>query len=99
MPAISKNLDLAATGHLCTPVIGVQASQFSVRANGKPILRPGDWCLPHTIKCAPGCCGHEAQINRGSSSVFAMGIPVARIGDSTDFGAMIEGSNNVFAGG
>ena len=99
MPAISKDLDLAATGHLCWSVVPVEASQFSVKANGIPILRPGDWCSPHTIKCGPACCGHPAQINRGSSSVFAVGIPVARIGDSTDFGAMIEGSNNVFAGG
>jgi uncharacterized Zn-binding protein involved in type VI secretion len=99
MPAISRDLDLAKTGHLCTPIIGVEASQNNVIANGIPVLRPGDWCLPHTIKCGPVCCGHPAMINRGSSSVFAVGIPVARIGDSTDFGFMIKGSSSVFAGG
>jgi uncharacterized Zn-binding protein involved in type VI secretion len=42
---------------------------------------------------------HSAVINVGSSTVFVGGIPLARIGDSTDSGAIISGSPNVFAGG
>ena len=101
MPAVSKFGDLAATGHLCTAVIGVEATQFSVIANGISVLRLGDPTFPHTIKCGPICCGHAGPpvVNIGSSTVFAKGIPIARIGDSTDFGAMIQGSDNVFAGG
>ena len=104
MPAISRNVvDLAKTGHTCTFVIGVEATQGSVFANGIPVLRPGDRCLPHTIlKCFGDTCvciGHPAKVNMGSSSVFALGIPVARNGDSTDMGALIKGSPNVFAGG
>ena len=51
MPAISRDvIDLAATGHGCTAVIGCKASQHSVMANGIAVLRPGDPCLPHTIQ-------------------------------------------------
>jgi uncharacterized Zn-binding protein involved in type VI secretion len=38
------------------------------------------------------------KVNIGSSTVRAQNIPVARVGDSYDLGAMIEGSNNVRAG-
>ena len=103
MPAVSRNrVDLAATGHSCDSTAGVRASQFSVFANGISILRPGDRLLPHTIlvcgrRCV--CVNHPAKVNRGSSSVFIQGIPVARRGDSADGGRMIQGSPNVFAGG
>ena len=102
MPKLSRNvIDLAKTGHGCTAVIGVRASQGSVFANGIPVLRRGDRCLPHTILtcCPPKCIPHSAKVNMGSRSVFGLGIPVARDGDSTDFGALFQGSPNVFAGG
>ena len=102
MPAISRDkVDLARTGHLCDFVIGVIATQGSVMANSIAVLRPGDPCLPHTIQvCCPlRCIPHFAIVNMGSGSVFAVGKPVARDGDSTDFGALFMGSPNVFAGG
>ena len=102
MPAVSRDrIDLARTGHGCTAIIGVKATQGSVFANGKPVLRPGDPCLPHTIPtcCPPMCISHFAKVNMGSRSVFAVGKSVARNGDSTDFGALFQGSFNVFAGG
>ena len=101
MPAISRDLrDLAKTGHGCTKVIPVKATQRSVLANGSAVLRPGDPLLPHTIPvCCPlRCEGHPAFVNAGSRTVFAEGRPVARVGDSADFGAMIQGSQNVLAG-
>ena len=102
MPAISRDqIDLAKTGHGCSFFVGVKATQGKVFANGKPILRPGDPCLPHTIPvCCPlRCIPHFAIVNMGSGSVFAVGKPVARDGDSTDMGALMMGSPNVFAGG
>ena len=100
MPMISRNNDLAATGHGCTSVIGVRATCTSVFANTKPVARPGDRLKPHTIPvCCPlRCVGHSAKINRGSRTVFAQRIPVARFSDSADMGKMIQGSFNVFAG-
>jgi uncharacterized Zn-binding protein involved in type VI secretion len=40
-----------------------------------------------------------ANVNVGSATVFAVGLAMARIGDSTDAGAMTTGSDTVFAGG
>ena len=102
MPKLSRNvIDLAKTGHGCTAVIGVKATQRMVFANNIPILRRGDPTLPHTIPiCCPlRCIPHSAKVNMGSGSVFALGIPVARDGDSTDMGALFMGSPTVFAGG
>ena len=102
MPAISRHRrDLAFTGHTCTRFIGVKASQFSVYANSSAILRPGDPCLPHTIPvCCPlRCVPHPAVVNMGSPTVFVQNVPVARRLDSTDMGALIMGSLNVFANG
>jgi uncharacterized Zn-binding protein involved in type VI secretion len=107
MPAISRDkIDLAKTGHGCHTVIGVLATQFSVKANDKAILRPGDPCMPHTIPvpCPPPagkvcCVPHPAVVNMGSPTVFAEGKPVARRWDSTDMRMLIMGSPNVYANG
>ena len=104
MPAISRDLiDLAFTGHPCTRVIPVKATQGSVFANGKPMLRPGDPLLPHTIlvPCPPTVCCvfHLAVVSGSSPNVFAEGRQVSRKGDSADKGAMAMGSPNVFANG
>ena len=103
MPAVSRHLvDKARTGHPCTSSIPVIASQFSVFANGSPILRPGDALIPHTIlvPCKDGlCCKmHQAFVTMGSSSVFIQGVPVARQGDKADKGNCTS-TSNVFAGG
>ena len=97
--SMCRNLDLGATGHGCTSVIGVEATQGTVFANNKPVARQFDPALPHVIRKGLLCVGHRAQINRGSRAVFCRNIPVARIGDSFDRGRMITGSVNVFAGG
>jgi uncharacterized Zn-binding protein involved in type VI secretion len=100
MPKVCRDIiDLGATGHGCDPVIGVKATQFTVRANNKPILRILDPALPHTIENPiPPCISHMEKVNSCSLTVRANSIGVARVGDSFDMGAMIDGSNNVRAG-
>ena len=98
MPKVSRNGDMCATGHLCTKKAPVRASQFSVFANGKPVLRRGDKVKPHTILVPPLCKVHAANIKGASSKVFARGIGIARRGDSADFGAMVGASQDVVAG-
>jgi len=103
MPSVCVHKSLAATGHKCDKVKPIIATAFSVRVGGKKIGRMLDKLMPHMIQClpCPKCCckPHKAIVNRGSRSVFAEGRPVARKGDSADFGAMITGNfNNVFAG-
>jgi uncharacterized Zn-binding protein involved in type VI secretion len=99
MPKLCRDLDLGATGHGCDPVIGVKATQVTVRANGKPVARLNDPTLPHTIENPiPPCISHMEKVNSCSLTVRANSIGVARVGDSFDMGAMIDGSNNVRAG-
>jgi len=99
MPQVSRHADLCFTNHTCTPIVGVQATQFTVFANATPVLKLGDPVMPHTIKKGLVCKAHEANVNMGSTSIFVQGIPLARVSDSTDFGFMIQGAPNVFAGG
>jgi uncharacterized Zn-binding protein involved in type VI secretion len=47
----------------------------------------------------PPCGTHASTVKVGSDTVFAVGLAMARIGDSADAGAMTTGSNTVFAGG
>jgi uncharacterized Zn-binding protein involved in type VI secretion len=99
MPGVCRNFDLGTTGHGCTTVVPVLATQFTVFVNGRAMEKIGDPAIPHKILVGKKCVGHLAVINAGAPSVFCKGIPVARIGDSMDGGAMITGSSNVFAGG
>ena len=100
MPKLCRDYDLGTTGHGCDVVIGVEATQFTVRANGIPVARLNDPTRPHTIPAPPPppCIPHMAKVNIGSTTVRAQGISVARVGDSYDMGQMIEGSNNVYSG-
>jgi uncharacterized Zn-binding protein involved in type VI secretion len=99
MPAVCRDKHLARTGHGCTSMAPVVARPSRVFINGIRVARQGDPLKPHTIRKGPFCVGHGANVNRGSRTVFAHGIPIARIGDSADKGAMAQGSPNVFAGG
>ena len=99
MPAVCRDRHIARTGHPCTSRAPVIARPSRVYINGKLVARQGDPLKRHTINKGLDCIGHNANVNRGSRTVFAHGIPIARIGDSADKGAMDQGSPNVFAGG
>ena len=104
MPAVSRHRDRCKTGHKCTKSAPVNASQYTVFANGKPLLRRGDQVQPHTILVPgpppnfPKCLIHNASVKGSSRRVFAQGIGVARRGDRADKGSMSGRSPNVFAG-
>jgi uncharacterized Zn-binding protein involved in type VI secretion len=101
MPRISRHRDKCKTGHLCNTTAPVLASQFTVFANGKPILVRGNRVAPHFIKNPappPKCIPHKAKLTGSSRTVFVKGIGVGRRGDRADFGAMTGASGNVFAG-
>ena len=98
MPALCRDKDLADTGHKCTKYCPIIARPSRVFVNGRLVARPGDKLAPHNKRKNGKCKNHPAQINRGSRTVFAHGIPVARVGDSADQGAMYKGSPNVFVG-
>jgi len=98
MPRISRHRDKCKTGHLCSPTAPVNASQYSVFANGKAILRRGDRVAPHKIKAGFRCIPHRAKLKGSSFTVFVRGIGVGRKGDRADFGSMTGASFDVFAG-
>jgi uncharacterized Zn-binding protein involved in type VI secretion len=104
MPAISRHRDKCRTGHGCTRTAPVLCSQFTVFAEGKPILKRGDRVAPHVLPnpayppTPPKCIPHKAKLTGSSRTVFVGGIGVGRRGDKADFGAMIRGADTVFAG-
>ena len=101
MPRISRHRDKCRTGHPCTASAPVLASQYSVFAEGKPILVKGNRVAPHTILVPgppPKCVGHGARLTGSSKTVFVKGIGVGRRGDKADFGAMTGAARTVHAG-
>lgn len=98
MPRISRHRDRCRTGHLCSATAPVNASQYTVFANGKPILVRGDRVAPHKIKAGVRCIPHRAKLSGSSRTVFVQGIGVGRRGDKADFGAMTGASFDVSAG-
>ena len=98
MPAVVREGDSLTTGHSCDGVTTLaSANQGTVYANGILICVPGAPTSPHTILSGSVCVPHSAVLNAGSPTVFCEGKPMGRVGDSADAGAMISGSENVFA--
>jgi uncharacterized Zn-binding protein involved in type VI secretion len=100
MPAVSREGDELSTGHACVATTVLDTpGQGTVFANGILVARITDPTVPHPAPPIPPCPDHVKVVNVGSATVFAVGKNIARVGDSTDAGAMTKGSGNVFAGG
>jgi uncharacterized Zn-binding protein involved in type VI secretion len=100
MPAVVRVGDPLSTGHGCdgSTTLASHGQDGTVTANSIVIAVVGAPTVVHNIP-AGVCVPHTANLNAGSGSVFINGIPVGRVGDSADAGAMSGGSPNVFAGG
>lgn len=101
MQPVARFGDTIITGHACdvtSTLIGFQGSAAGVFVNGLGIQVLGDLVAPHTILVGTACVPHPAFVMTGSSTVFAGGIPVARVTDIADLGMIITGSPDVFAG-
>ena len=100
MPAVSRKGDSLTTGHICTSTTTLDTpGQGTCLANSILIARVSDPTVSHPFPPLPPCAPHVANVNAGSPNVFVEGLAVARIGDSTDAGALTTGSGNVFANG
>ena len=100
MPAVSRKGDSLSTGHICTSTTNLDTpGQGTCVANSILIARVSDPTVWHPFRPLPPCAPHVANVNAGSPNVFVENKAVARIGDSTDAGAMTSGSGNVFANG
>lgn len=99
MPAVSRKGDSLSTGHICASTTTLDTpGQGTCFANSILIARVSDPTVSHPFPPAPPCAPHVANVNVGSSTVRVHGLQMARIGDSTDAGAMTSGSSNVFCG-
>ena len=100
MPAVSRKGDSLSTGHICTSTTTLDTpGQGTCFANTILIARVSDPTVSHPFPPLPPCAPHVANVNAGSPNVFVENKAIARIGDSTDSGAMTSGSGNVFANG
>ena len=99
MPAVSRKGDSLSTGHICASTTTLDTpGQSTVFANKILVARITDPTVSHPFPPVPACGPHVANVNVGSATVFAVGLAMARIGDSADAGAMTSGSSNVFVG-
>jgi len=100
MPAVCRVGDSLTTGHACTGTTTIASSNTdgTVKVNGIEVIVVGAPTVSHPAPPNPPCPPHVRFLNAGSSTVRVNSIPVGRIGDSADSGAMISGSSNVFAG-
>ena len=100
MPACAKDGDMC-TGHGSYAPRKNTSSSPTVFVNGKGVLRESDTWESH---CDGSSC-HTSFLETGqeSSSVFANGHAIARIGDhisgNTCLSSIAVGSGNVFVGG
>jgi len=97
MPAVTRLGD-TGTGHGCWPSRPNDAASPDVFVNGIAAHRQGDHWAAHTCPSIPET--HASNLASGSSSVFANGKRLGRIGDPVACGSSVAtGSANVFAGG
>jgi len=101
MPAVARvGVDIINTGHPCDATAGIAGQlQNQVFIEGSPAAVKGGPIQTHNILVGGICVPHGASINAGSSKVSIAGIPIARVGDSADQGAVATGSSKVSAGG
>jgi len=105
MPEVAVKGDTTTTGHGCdattTIATSTTAEAAKVKVNGIIVAIKGNPLATHTIPAGspPVCVNHPGtKVNVGSAKVFVNNIPIARVGDSADGGAIINNSRNVFAG-
>ena len=101
MPAVARgnSVDSVTTNHDCTGSTTTSGMSDDVIINGTGVHRKTDATVPHPYPPNPPCAPHAPVIATGSTSVFANGLGVARVGDSyTSSDEVATGSADVFAG-
>ncbi|WP_136067091.1 PAAR domain-containing protein [Modicisalibacter radicis] len=97
MPAVTRKGD-SGTGHGCWPPRPSTGGSGDVFVNGIAAHRAGDAWASHTCPAIPET--HASALGGGSSTVYANGKALGRIGDPVACGSTVAGgSSNVFAGG
>jgi len=101
MPAVARgnSVDSVTTNHSCIGSTTTSGMSDDVIINGTGVHRKTDATVSHAYPPNPPCAPHAPVIAIGSTSVFANGLGVARVGDSyTASDVVATGSVDVFAG-
>ena len=96
MPAVTRKNTDGTTGHEgFAPRPNTPNGSMDVIINGQGVVRVTDAWPEHS----DGSSTHTGNQSSGSTTVFANGLAVARIGDSIDDGDTVAaGSQNVICG-
>lgn len=96
MPAVSRSTQDPCTGHGCFPPRPSSAGSSDVKTNSKKTLRLTDM---YELHACPNSPPHSGSVAKGSATVNANGLSVAREADPISCGSYIKsGSGNVNAG-
>ena len=100
MPAVARKdgTDSIATNHGCDVTTVTAQGSDTVLINKIGVVRRGDFNLVHLVPSGI-CVPHAVPLTAVSTTVFANGKGIGRIGDSYSGETLITGSSNVFAGG
>ena len=100
MPPVTRKGDIC-TGHSCFPPRKSTSGSPNVFVNEIPAHRESDSWAAHTCTHSDVPHGtHTSVLASGSSTVYANGRQLGRIGDPVACGSSVAtGSKNVFAGG
>ena len=107
MGLVAVKGDTTTTGHGCDTTTTIATSTIAeaakVKVNGTTVAIQGNPLSSHTFGPfgnPPKCISHPGQkVNIGSPNVFVNNIPIARVGDSADGGAIVSKAGNVAANG
>ena len=101
MSAVARgnSVDSVTTNHGCVGSTTTDGMSSDVIINGTGVHRKDDATVSHAFPPNPPCAPHAPVIATGSTSVFANGLGVARVGDGyTSSDVVATGSADVFAG-
>lgn len=100
LSAVSRKggTDSIATNHGCDGITVTASGSSDVLINGIGVVRKDDINQVHLVP-AGICVPHAVPLTKVSTTVFANGRGIGRIGDSYSGETLITGSSNVFAGG
>ena len=101
MPGVCRDGDATTTGHGCDTTTKVTIASGNVYCNTKLVERKTDPTVSHDRPVGDPvvCTAHTSSISAGSGTVKVNSLPIARIDDACDSGAITGGSGNVIAGG
>ena len=102
MPKVARGdtQDTVTTNHDCTGSSTTAGKSSDVIVGGYGVHRQDDASTPHPYPPNPPCANHTPTLATGSTSVFANGKGIARLGDGYSGVSDVVGSGyeTVFAG-